>query len=83
MARKAITEADWRANVTRQHLPTMEAALRTLRKSLDDTVVCDCEQGNADGITPRECGCEHREASRALEAGGCYIRRGLERGFTL
>lgn len=63
MPRKTQTEEQWRAKVNAQHLPAMEAALRSLRRSTD-----------AD---------ESREASRVLEAGGCYIRRGLEKGWTL
>ena len=82
MARKATTQADFEKKAA-EHLAIMEASLRTLRKPLTDDYVCDCEQGNAEGITSLECGCEHREAAAAIEAGGCYIRRGLARGFHL
>lgn len=68
MARQALTETEWRAKAERHHLPTMEAALRSLRRS---------------GATSAYDADEHREAARVLEAGGCYIRRGLERGFSL
>lgn len=82
MARKAQTEADFRLKA-QAHIGAMKAAIRSLDRSLSDDDVCGCDAGNASGDTEQECGCEHREAARVLEAGGCYIRRGLERGFRL
>jgi len=82
MARPALNQATFKVKAA-QHVATMRAALRTLERPLDDTVVCDCDAGNAEGITAAECGCEHAEAARAIEAAGCYIRRGIAQGFTL
>lgn len=63
MARTPTTESAWRAKVKTQHVPSMEAAMRSLGKPDNDG--------------------EHAEAARVIEAGGCYIRRGLAKGYTL
>lgn len=80
MARTPTTPDQAAAKVA-HHRAMATAALRTLSRPLADDVVCDCESGNPEGITPRECGCEYLEAAKALEAAGCYIRRAVERGL--
>jgi hypothetical protein len=65
-----------------QHIANLRAAMRTLdtllKDGLSDSDVCDCDEGNAAGITEQECGCLVREAARTGEAAWCWIRRNAD-----
>lgn len=74
MPRKPQTPTSARQTIA-AHIGAIKSAARTLERPLSDVDVCDCEAGNADGITEAECGCVYLEAARTLEAAGCYVRR--------
>ena len=77
MPRKPNTPAQIRATAD-QHVAAARRALKTLSAPLDNTSVCYCPDGNADGITEAECGCQYMEAAKILEAAGCYVRRHVD-----
>jgi hypothetical protein len=77
MPRRPVSPAERAANVkaASDALPALIARALAVTAGLSDDDVCECPDGNAEGITEAECGCKSRKAWEAVECQGATIHR--------